>query len=254
MEGEHGDKACSPISYIGQQYLMRKLICLLTSVLALSLHAQETGESSVGAWYMYFGKNQVSEDFSIHTEAQFRYYETTKNFNQLLLRTGVNYELNQNAMATLGYGYIETDPNFSIDPLEDFPPSNTVEHRIFEQFIFKNKIWELLVQHRFRLEQRFIENTDFSTTDTKHRSRYRLQVTIPFTDVFFVNLYNEVFLNLSDDNFDQNRLYAALGLNITQNSSIQIGFLKHYFSTRTFDRLQVGIFYNPDLRGVFNKK
>ncbi|NNE03860.1 MAG: DUF2490 domain-containing protein [Eudoraea sp.] len=222
---------------------MKKIILLMMVLISGSLSAQNTGEEEWGAWYMYFGANKVSDKFSLHTEAQFRFYETTGNFNQLLLRTGLNYHINPDAIVTLGYGYIATDGTF-----EEFPDEiDAKENRIFQQLILKNKVGEFLFEHRYRLEQRFIDFGDI--TDTQHRARYRLQVTLPLTDIFFINVYDEVFLNLQDEVFGQNRLYAALGVHITSNSSLQIGYLKNHFSAINYDRLQVGFFYNPDLRG-----
>ena len=51
------------------------------------IRAQDTGEDQLGAWYMYFGTNRVSDKWSIHSEAQFRFYDLASNFNQLLLRS-----------------------------------------------------------------------------------------------------------------------------------------------------------------------
>ena len=221
---------------------MKKITLLVIVLLSGVLSAQNTGEEDWGAWYMYFGTNKISDKFSLHTEAQFRYYETTGNFNQLLLRTGINYHINPDAIVTLGYGYISTDGTF-----EEFPDEiNAKENRIFQQLILKNKVGEFLFEHRYRLEQRFIDFGDI--TDTQHRARYRLQVTLPLTDIFFINVYDEVFLNLQDEVFGQNRLYAALGVHITSNSSLQIGYLKNHFSAINYDRLQIGFMYNPDLR------
>jgi len=221
---------------------MRKLVVILILFVASNSAAQETGEDKLGAWYMYFGTNKVAERFSIHSEAQFRYYETTSNFNQLLLRIGLNYHISSEAIATIGYGYIETDTSF-----EDIPNENKLlENRIFEQFILKNKVWELLFEHRFRFEQRFLSSGPFS--DTQHRARYRLQITLPLTKTVFLNFYDEIFLNLQDEIFSQNRLYAALGINIIENLSLQLGYLKNHFNSANFDRLQLAVFYNPDLR------
>ncbi|MEM1338976.1 MAG: DUF2490 domain-containing protein [Bacteroidota bacterium] len=223
-------------------------------------NAQNTGEEELGIWYMYFGMNRVSERFSVHTEAQFRYFETSRNFNQLLLRTGLNYHINPDAIATFGYAYIDTDPTFEDDQFTDVTLSiNDIrEHRIFQQFILKNKVWEFLFEHRYRLEQRFLNNkslepfTDDATT-TEHRARYRLQVMLPLTATIFLNFYDELFINLQNNIFDQNRLYFAGGIHLTEDSNVQIGFLKNHFNSRVFDRLQIGFFYNPDLRGVFKK-
>jgi len=222
---------------------------LLFGCIHTALIAQQTGEDTWGAWYQYFGMNRVSERLSIHTEAQFRYFETLSNFNQMLLRTGLNYHINEKAIATLGYAYIDTDPTFSDseDLLNDIR-----EHRIFQQFLLYNTVWEFRFEHRYRLEQRFLDFDGVS--DTRHRARYRLQLTLPLTDTFFLNFYDEIFINLQDEPFDQNRLYAALGVRITENSSLQLGYLKNHFRRANFDRLQVAFFYNPDLRGLFTKR
>lgn len=221
---------------------MKKLVAVLLMMNLSVLLAQETGRDTWGAWYMYFGMNQVSDKLSIHSEAQFRYYETQGNFNQMLLRTGLNYHISADAIATLGYAYILTDNTF-----EEFQGDiDSRENRIFQQFILKNKVGEFLFEHRYRIEQRFFDFGDF--TDTQHRARYRLQMTLPLTDIFYLNAYDEIFLNLQDEIFNQNRLYFALGIHITENSSLQVGYLKNHFNAIDFDRLQVAVFFNPDFR------
>ena len=227
---------------------MKKVLSLFFVFLSFSLWAQQPGEDEFGIWYMYFGTNKVAERWSVHTEAQFRYYETSGNFNQLLLRTGANYHINPNAIATLGYGFIETDATFQEFPNEQ----NSKENRIFQQFILKNKVWELGFEHRYRLEQRFIDFGD--RRSNQHRARYRLQLTLPLTNTFFLNFYDEIFINLQDNLFGQNRLYFAGGVHITENSNLQLGYLRNQFANAVFDRWQIGFFYNPDLRGIFKNK
>lgn len=233
---------------------MKKIFALLVLLHSLSTLAQETGEDSWGSWHMYFGTNKIAEKWSIHTEAQFRYYENGKNFNQLLLRTGLNYHINSNAIATGGYAFIQTDPSFESNESQ---VNNISEHRIFQQFILKNKVGRFLFEHRYRLEQRFIEvenpNSPFYDKSTEHRARYRLQLTLPLNKIFFLNFYDEIFLNLQNNVFGQNRLYGALGANVFKNTSVQVGYLKNHFATAHFDRLQIGVFYNPDLRSIFKK-
>ncbi|WP_108244578.1 DUF2490 domain-containing protein [Muricauda brasiliensis] len=228
--------------------MIKRLTGLFTLLGILTIHAQQPGEDEMGAWYMYFGSNKISERFSIHTEAQFRFYETASNFNQMLLRTGLNYHIDSNAIATGGYAFIDTDNNF----YEFEGEVNSKEHRIFEQFILKNKVWEFLFEHRYRLEQRFLDFGE--TTDTQHRARYRIQMTLPLTNTFFLNFYDELFINLQDDLFGQNRLYGAVGVNVTENTSVQLGYLRNQFANAVYDRLQLAIFYNPDLRGLFKGK
>lgn len=228
--------------------MIKKLTGLFVLFGLCVANAQQPGEEEMGAWYMYFGTNKVSERFSIHSEAQFRFYETTGNFNQMLLRTGLNYHIDSNTIATAGYAFIDTDNNF----YEFEGEINSKEHRIFEQFILKNKVWEFLFEHRYRLEQRFLDFGEI--TDTQHRARYRIQMTLPLTNTFYLNFYDELFINLQDDLFGQNRLYGAVGVNITENTSLQLGYMRNQFANAVYDRLEFAIFYNPDLRGLFKGK
>lgn len=227
-------------------YFLPLFWIVLTCFNGISAEAQENGEDQLGAWYMYFGTNTLSDKFSLHSEAQFRYYEVSGRFNQLLLRTGLNYHLNASAIATLGYGYIATDGSYAEPPAE----TNAIEHRIFQQFILKNTVGKVAVEHRYRLEQRFL---DFRPgTDLEHRARYRLQLTLPLSGAFFLNFYDEVFLNFQDEIFGQNRAYAALGIKLSATSSLQLGYLKNHFRNAHFDRFQLGVFFNPDLRKLLN--
>ncbi|MDB4292219.1 DUF2490 domain-containing protein [Maribacter sp.] len=224
-----------------------RILIIVLCIVAMGT-AQENGDDKLGSWHMYFGTNKIAEKWSIHTEGQLRYFEQAKNFNQLLLRTGLNYHINPNAIGTIGYGFIETDGSFE----EIQNEVNTKEHRIFEQLILKNKVGEFRFEHRYRLEQRFIRFGDKGSPDfrksTEHRARYRLQVTLPLTDIFFLNFYDEIFLNLQGNVYGQNRLYGALGINVTENFSVQAGYLKNHFPSANFDRLQIGVFWNTDLR------
>ncbi|MBX2829131.1 MAG: DUF2490 domain-containing protein [Flavobacteriaceae bacterium] len=221
------------------------LFALLVVVFIFNFNGigQETGEDDLGAWYMVFTTNKISEDFSIHAEAQARYYETFGNFNQLLLRGGLNYHISDKAMVTLGYGNITTDTNFGDVDGEE----NITENRIYQQFVLRNSVGKFKFSHRYRLEQRFIDHP-VTGKDTQHRARYFLRVTYPINDDWFLTAYDEVFINLQEPIFGQNRLYAALGYNVSNNLAIQAGYLKNHFTGRNFDRLQLGVFLKTDLR------
>ena len=71
---------------------------------------------------------------------------------------------------------------------------------------------------------------------------------MPLSDTFFINVYDEIFLNLQNELFNQNRLYTAVGVKINKNSKVQLGYLKNNFSNASFDRLQLGISINTDFR------
>ncbi len=222
-------------------------LSLSVSLLCIALtpvSAQETGESEVGNWLMYFGSHKLDDKFSIHHEGQLRLYERTSNFNQLLLRYGLNYHLSPTAMLTAGYANITT----ATFDKEDFEV-RTNEHRIWQQFILRNKVGRLAFEHRYRLEQRWITSDDIPD-DYTNRARYRIFFTLPLSNkdmldkTLFFAFYDEIFLNLNDNPFSQNRFYLALGYKFNSNISVQSGYLRNKIGPNEFDRLQFAVFLN----------
>lgn len=224
---------------------MKRFLLVILLLGAIQVKAQTSGEEKLGNWLMYFGTNKLSDKYSLHTEAQLRLFEPVGNFNQLLLRVGLNYHINQKSLVTLGYGYIPT----ATFEQEQFQASS-IEHRIWEQFILTNSIGRLFFEHRYRVEQRWISAAldDFYL----NRLRYRLLVNIPLNhsalidDTFFLSFYDEIFLNVTETPFDQNRLYAALGYKLNSALSVQTGYLRHRLGNNNFDRLQLALFLNTD--------
>lgn len=224
---------------------MKKTIALLliTLVTIQTTKAQENGQDEFGSWLMFFGNARLSDKISISPEVQYRTYEFGSNFNQLLIRTGVNWHINKNTTAAVGYGYITTDGTFS----EPTGEQNTLEHRLYGQFISKNTLGKFKATHRYRFEQRFIDSP-ISGNDTQYRARYLLRVSYPIDKNWFVSAYDEIFINLQEPVFSQNRLYIALGYHINNNITTQVGYLKNHFTGKNYDRFQIGIWYMLDLR------
>ncbi|MCI4669746.1 MAG: DUF2490 domain-containing protein [Bacteroidia bacterium] len=226
---------------------MKNLIAILLLFSSLSLQAQEIGTDKLGNWLMYFGMHRLSDDLSIHTEAQFRYYELTSNLNQVLLRTGLNYHINSKAMVTAGYAYI---------PTESFEKGanqvSTRENRIWQQFILRNKVGRFNFEHRYRLEQRWVRQDE--ETNYLNRARYRIFIAVPISKpamedkTWFLAAYDEIFLDLDSDPFNQNRLYGAVGYKFNSTLSLQAGYLRNHIGPNCFNRVQFALFLNTDHR------
>ncbi len=231
---------------------MRKIfVFVLLGMCLHSINAQEItpndGQDNFGSWTMFFANARLSERISISPEIQYRTYEFGSNFNQLLIRNGVNWHITDKAAATLGYGYISTDGTFE----EPAGEENTIEHRLYGQFTIKNSLWKFKSTHRYRFEQRFID-TPNGENDTQYRARYLLRLTYPLTEKWFLSAYDEIFINLQEPIFSQNRLYAAVGYTFNKNLSTQVGYLKNHFTGSNYDRFQLGFWYNIDFRGEDN--
>ncbi|MDB9873792.1 DUF2490 domain-containing protein [Flavobacteriaceae bacterium] len=212
----------------------------LTGVLMLPYIA--TAQSSdFGNWLIYIGSKKVNSKWNIHNEVQYRNYDAVGDLEQLLLRTGVGYNLSENNHnVLLGYGYILSQ-NYVADAQEK---TDVNEHRIFQQFTSKQKIGKVSLSHRYRFEQRFVE------ADFKMRLRYFLALKIPLIKSeavpakLYVSAYNEVFLNTESSVFDRNRVYAGLGYQLHKNVRIEAGYMNQLFENSSRDQFNLITFVN----------
>ena len=203
---------------------------LLLLFLALPLVSQ-TSTNTTG-WYQYVGDHPISGHWGIHAEGQWRRDHVITDWEQLLLRSGVNYQVNKHLTLTLGHAYLRT---FTYG---EIPSDRTREHRIYQDFNFKHSVWRINWINRFRLEQRFTARERGYNWAFAQRVRYQLQARIPLwaprvdASRFYLSLYNEFFFKFGSHGgpraFDQNRAYAALGINLKGKNQLEIGYLDRY--------------------------
>lgn len=213
------------------------ILSLLLFIFSASLNAQD---SKLGNWFQYFGSKQINEKWNWHNEGQYRNYNFIGDLEQLLLRTGIGYNLTENNNNLLfGYGFIRSE-NYNPDGSK----SVVNEHRTFLQFITKQSINNTILQHRYRFEQRWIES------DFKLRLRYFLGLNIPFKKApiqdgdFYLSIYNEIFLNTEGNVFDRNRLYGALGRKFSPKLKMELGYMNQFLGKSNRDQINIGVFYN----------
>ncbi|WP_284464643.1 DUF2490 domain-containing protein [Chryseobacterium sp.] len=218
---------------------MRKVFTKLAfTVLGLGSVFTFAQKSDLGAWYMYFGNNKISKKLNWHNEVQYRNFDGIGDLEQLLIRTGIGYDLTENNNnVLLGYGFILSQPYANGEKREN------IEHRIFQQYITKQKFGRFNIQHRYRLEERFLED------DFRMRFRYMLGLNIPITQkemlpkTLYASVYNEIFLHFDSPVFDRNRVYGALGYVINKNMRVEAGYMNQIQENRNRGQIQIG-FYN----------
>lgn len=230
-----------------KKYLLNRVVILLLFLLPVSILAQK---EKTGNWLMYFGTNKLSDKFSLHTEIQFRNHTLIpNNTEQLLLRTGLNYHFSKKAFVSAGYAYI---PSYVYESDQKAP--ETQEHRLWQQFIISNAIGRVKFEHRYRIEQRWVNR------DYKNRFRYRLMLLIPLNKsiieekTWFLGFYDEVFVNAKKTFFDRNRLYGAMGYQISKNLGTQLGIMHQQVNNFGKWYLQIALVFNTDLRKRNNIK
>ncbi|MDB2492729.1 DUF2490 domain-containing protein [Flavobacteriaceae bacterium] len=212
----------------------------LTCVLMLP-YISIAQSSDFGNWLIYIGNKKVNSKWNIHNEAQYRNYDAIGDLEQLLLRTGLGYNLSENNHnLLLGYGYILSQ-NYIADTQNKMDVN---EHRIFQQFTSKQNVGSVSLSHRYRFEQRFVES------DFKMRLRYFLAFKVPILKTetsptkLYLSAYNEVFLNTESDVFDRNRVYGGLGYQLNKNVRIEAGYMSQLFENSSRDQFNLITFVN----------
>ena len=217
------------------------LILVLSVLLGTRGFSQNTRISDRNAigWYNYFGTFKLNRKLGIHTEYQWRRDNTITDWQQSLLRVGINYQVNPKIQLRGGYGWIETFAYGDI-PINAFG-KNFTEHRLFEMVTLTDKISTVETSHRFMIEQRWVGRYS-SPSLTKedeflflNRMRYMFRVQLPLKGntiadkTPYLALYNEIFVgfgkNVNENVFDQNRLGALLGYRFNKTFRIEAGYL-----------------------------
>lgn len=200
-------------------------------------------KSNTGNWFIYFGNQKINSRWNWHNEVQYRNYNFAGDLNQLLLRTGIGYNLSENNNnILLGYAFIHSE-TYGNNGFK----SDKNEHRIFQQFITKQQFNSFFILHRYRIEERFILN------DNKVRFRYFLAVNKPLNkkqmvkNAVYLSAYNEVFLHANKPVFDRNRLYGAVGYCINKFVRFEIGYMTQILENKNQSQFQVVLFNNLPL-------
>ena len=211
---------------------------LLIILFLINIFSVKSQDNNIGNWLIYFGNKDLNSSFNWHHEIQHRNYNILGELEQLLVRTGLGYNVNENNNILLGYGFIDSR-NKAIESNEILKVN---EHRIYQQFISKQVIGKIKIQHRYRFEQRFIED------DFKLRYRYFLSLNIPLLKTnkkYYISAYNEIFIDASQENsFDRNRIYGGLGYQLNSNIKLELGYMNQIFNNFSRDQFNVICFFN----------
>lgn len=215
---------------------MKLILISIVLVNACVAHCQ-----GVGNWFSYLGNVNLSSRWTLHNEVQYRNYEFVR-LEQLMIRNGVGFNLSENNNNLLqGYAYILAQPNDGTKGEHLFN-----EHRVYQQFLTKQHFGRVYLQHRYRIEERFLPENSFDL-----RFRYFLSANIALTHkelierTMYLSLYNELFISASKTNaFDRNRIYGAVGYYFNSKYKLELGVLDQVYQNTHRAQVQVTFFSN----------
>jgi Protein of unknown function (DUF2490) len=169
---------------------------------------------------------------------------------QSYFQTGLTYKVSPNLNLSAGYVFQRNNPFY-----KDF--SN--ENRLWQQMIVVHPVRYFSLAHRFRFEERFIDNRSTKNTDPlATRLRYQVSFTAPLQGKtvdpgeFLFNTYNESYFSTTGQRsafYSENWTYAGLGYQTTSLGRLEIGPLVQWAKinqgedTRMIYLLQVGWSY-----------
>jgi len=210
--------------------------------------AMKANNDPIGGWLMYFGNTSFENTkWKASYDIQYRNHEVVGDLNQLLIRGSLQYPLASNLTVGAGYTYVLTEkmgePNL---------PFN--ENRMYQDVLTNQKLGSSsILKHRFRFEQRFIENQDFKT-----RMRYQLGIDIPVYQNIeknrsaYATAYNEVFMNTDKTTrklnaFDRNRLFLGAGYKWNKDMGVQLGWMNQMLQKQTYQQVMISFHQNIKL-------
>lgn len=207
------------------------IICI---TLLVAAQAQRVTDRNSHLWISALGDHKVTDHWSFHTEAHIRQAQMGAMPQQFLVRPAINFHLDPDVMLTAGYSYYY-NYRYGSHPIN----VDNWEHNVFQQAQFTTRLRKIILQHRFRMEERFIaalredqtaaSGYTFDKYNYQSRFRVRLMTTVPLDDHWFLSAYDELFLNFGDnarlDFMNQNRISGLLGYQYDKRGSLQVGYL-----------------------------
>ena len=200
-----------------------KVITLMTFLISTQAIAQTSG---LGSWSVLSGKYTFNKHWNIYAEAQIRSQQMVHDFFYYEYKGGLGYNFKNNGSVLVAAGHYAT-----YQPTGEFTNPNVTEFRLWEQFVLNNNIGRVKLEHRYRIEQRFI------SSNYRNRFRYRINALLPFghkvieKKTLYASLYEEIFVSNENPFFEQNRIFAGLGYQIDDHLTVLGGFINRFDNT-----------------------
>lgn len=216
-------------------------------------------DNNATAWLTFYSDARLTQRWGLHTEAQWKRAKGLQNPQENVFRVGASYHASRALLLTAGYAYAQAFP-YGNDP----SVNHIAEHRTYQQLQLRDTKGFVRTQHRYRLEQRWIESNTTPAYTYLNRMRYQLRLAAPLLGreikpgVPYAVVADEVFVGFGRRAegriFDQNRAYAALGYQVSTATALEVGYLNQLWQPRGtttysfYHTVQMGLTFNPDFR------
>jgi len=180
-------------------------------------HAESTLDHDFRLWSPVYLTVRFPSSFLGNMEVHPRFGENVSEFNQLVVRPVLGYQLTDHLSIWQGYTWVGT-----------YRPRFAEEHHSIQQLIYRRQFSFFELLSRFMLEERVIGGAD--GTALRARTLMRVDVPIPQAPEWAFVLYNEILVNVNSvrngpqEGFDENRFVAAMNRQVTDQISMDFGY------------------------------
>lgn len=192
---------------------MKSFLLFVLAIISFSAQADQTRD---GTWIGIFQRRTLQNDYAIHTEAQFRYNNDDGAMGQTLFRVGLLRKLSDKHEVGLIMGFIQSGL------MKEYRPT-------FQHIYQAGTLGNMKFTTRERLEYRNLEDNH----DDSMRLRLQLRGQQKLTENFDLVVWDEPFLNLTDDTWtgnrtiERNRLFIGGRIPIT-DVNVEVGYLNQF--------------------------
>ncbi|BAV04600.1 Protein of unknown function [Filimonas lacunae] len=208
----------------------------------------------LGSWDITNLSLSLDKKFSLWLEAQTRSQKLTTDFYYHEFKGGIQYKLVDKATIMVGtgdYKTYSTPGNFKT-------PMQVKEWRLWEQLVISNNIHRVKLEHRYRIEQRWINGEFFN------RFRYRINPIVPINHAsivpktLYISAFDEVFFTNTAPFFVRNRFFAGAGFQFSKVVAAQAGWIRQFDYRKADDGsgknfIQTSLLFTLDKR-IFEKE
>jgi hypothetical protein len=197
-------------------------------------------------WGGYYSNIILNEKWAINSDVQYRTKDWYEHPSQALIRTGLNYKINEKFNVTAGVAHFRFYLNDVV---------TRGEWRPWQEVSINDQNTNLKMTHRFRVEERFNQKTDKNEPINEYgfnwRFRYKLDIQYQLVSIrekqkFSLTLGNEIMINAGSEiaynYFDQNRSSIGLYIELNKNFALQPQFIyiwQQESNGKTLDKISV---------------
>jgi hypothetical protein len=242
---------------------------VLLNLIAMAQTTKRQVVNQTAEWFSFNSNIKLHKHYGLTADMQNRFVQDFSAM-QHQVRAGFEiYVTPKLSVIPLGYSYIW---NYQYGK----QPASFVnnERRLYQAIAYKHHLGRVVVSHRIRLEERYIQShhkeadgtvIDDGYSNKQTRYRYRLMANIPINHAkmepktFFISVWDEIFMSrgklITYNDPDQNRIFAGPGyqfnkkLSVTASYFCQMLIKSNGAKQENNSGFQLQINYNIDLTG-----